>query len=232
MQGQRQIGFPALRSPVAAAAALALLLLAAGLAYWGYAGYKKRQVQETVLALVADATVRLRDALKAREPGAGDLERLEVQFKALGASAQRLAALDAWRDPALSDAAQQYVDEAHALLRRAVALQRAHDATLAGTNALTEHMRAARGRSSDWIREAIGLRQQMDRDYFDYRLAEGGMRKSLQTLPESRGRLAPLAAATPLIEEGPIAEAGVRLKGQAERLAQQVEAARVLPLPR
>lgn len=232
MQGQRQTSFPALRSPVAVAAALALVLLAAGLAYWGYAGYKKRQLQETVLSLVGDATVRMRDALTAREPGAGGLERLEVQFRALGAAAQRLSALDTWRDPALSDAAQQYVDEAHALLRRAVALQRAHDATLAGASALSEHIRGAHGRSSDWIREAIGLRQQMDRDYFDYRLADGGMRKSLQTLTESRRRLAPLAATTPLIEEGPIAEAGVRLKAEAERLAQQVEAARVLPLPR
>lgn len=214
------------------AAAAVLLLAIIGIAYWAYSDYKKRQLQDAVLALVTDATAQVRGALQAPDFHAGEPDRLESHFKALGSATQRLSGLEGWRNAPLADAAQQYLDEAHALLRRLMALQRARDAALGGVNAITEHIRAARGRSSDWIRDAIALRQQMDRDYFDYRLAEGGLQKSLQTLPEARSRLAPLAAATPLIDDRPIAEARSRLTAQSAQLARQVEAARILPAPR
>ncbi len=209
-----------------------LVLAALGLAWWGYSGYKKRELQGAVVALVTEATARVRDALQARESGAGELERLEDHFKALGAATQRLAQLDIWRNPPLGDAAQQYVDEAHALLRRLVAVQRAGDAVRADVNALSAHIGAARGRSSDWIGEAVALKQQMDRDFFDYRMAEGGLQKSFQTLPNARRQLAPLIAPVPLMDDGPFAYARTRLTEASAQLARQVEAARKLPLPR
>lgn len=214
------------------AGAAAVLLVLLGLAWWGYSGYKKRELQTAVVALVTDATARMRDALRAADTGAGTLERLEGHFKALGEASQRLAGLDGWRNPPLSDAAQQYVDEAHALLRRLIAEQRARDAVRSGMTALDEHLRAAHGRSSDWIREAIALKQQMDRDFFDYRVAEGGLRKSLQALPNARRQLAPLIAPAPLMDDRPLADASTRLTADSAQLAQQVEAARKLPLPR
>jgi len=174
----------------------------------------------------------VRDALQVRESGAGELERLEGHFKALTAAAQRFSGLDAWRNPRLSDAAQQYLDEAHALLRRRIAVQRGRDTVLADMNALSSHIHAARGRSSDWIREAVALKQLMDRDYFDYRLAEGGLQKSFQALPDARRQLAPLIAPVPLMEDGPFADARTQLTEASAQLARQVEAARKLPVPR
>lgn len=213
-------------------AAAVLLLAVIGIAYWGYSGYKQREMQAVVAALVADATSRLRDALQPRAAGAGALEPLEGQFKALAGIAQRLAQLETWRDPPLGEAAQQYVDEAHALLRRQLAVQRASDQLRIDLNALTEHIGTVGGRSSDWIREAVKLKQQLDRDFFDFRLAEGGLQKGLQALPDARRQLAPLLAATPLIEDGPLADARKRLDQASAQFAQQVEAARKLPVPR
>ena len=214
------------------AAAAVLVLAALGLAWWGYSAYKKRELQGAVVALVADATSRVRDALQVRESGAAELELLEGHFKTLTAATQRFSGLEPWRNPPLADAAQQYLDEAHALLRRRSAVQRSRDAVLADVTALSGHIHAARGRSSDWIREAVALKQQMDRDYFDYRLAEGGLQKSFQTLPNARRQLAPLIAPMPLMEDGPFVDARNRLTETSAQLAQQVEAARKLPLPR
>jgi hypothetical protein len=232
MQRQRKNSGGALRLPVAVAAIAAVLLLLAGLTWWGYSAHKKREMQAAVVTLVTAATARARDALRAREPGAGAIERLEAHFKSLSEAAQRIAALDGWRDAPLSEAARQYVDEVHALVRRLIARERAREAVLGGTEAISGHLRAARGRSGDWIREAIALRQQLDRDYFDYRMAEGGLEKSLRTLPEARQRLAPLVAGTPLLEDVPIAEERNRLATESAGLVRQVEAARSLPAPR
>ncbi len=213
-------------------AAAVVLLAVIGVAYWGHSGYKKREMRGAVAALVAEASSRLRDALQPRAAGADELERLEGHFKALASIAQRLSQLEIRRDPPLGEAAQQYVDEAHALLRRQLALQRASDKLRADLNALTEHIGAARVRSSDWIREAVALKQLMDRDFFDYRLAEGGLQKGLQALPDASRELAPLLAATPLIEDGLLADAHKRLDQASVQFTERVEAARKLPVPR
>ena len=221
-----------LRSPITIAAAAALLLVLLGLAYWGYSGYKKRELHGTVVALAADATARLRDALQLRGSGAGELERLEGHFKALSAATHRLSGLESWRNAPLTDAAQQYLDEAQALLRRRIAVQRTRDAVLADVNSLSEHLHAARGRSGGWIRDAVALKQQLERDFFDYRLAEGGLQKSFQAMPNARRQLAPLIAPALLMEDGPFTDARNRLTNASAQLAQQVEAARKLPAPR
>ena len=213
-------------------AAAVVLLAVIAIAYWGHSGYKKREMQGAVAALVADASSRLRDALQPSAAGADEPQRLEGHFKALAGIAQRLSQLEIQRDPPLGEAAQQYVDEAHALLRRQLAVQRASDKLRADLNALTEHIGAARARSSDWIREAVALKQQMDRDYFDYRLAEGGLQKGLQALPDASRELAPLLAATPLIEDGLLADARKRLHQASVQFTERVEAARKLPVPR
>lgn len=221
-----------LRSPIALVTAAVALLVLLAVAHWVYSGYKTREVQTIAAALVADATSRASDTLLPQASGAAELERLEGNFKALMAATLRLAGLEGWRDPPLTDAAQQYLDEVHALLRRQIAVLSSRQAVLADVELLAEHLRAARGRSSGWIREAVTLKQQLERDFFDFRLAAGGLQKSLQALLDARRELAPLLAATPLIEERRLAEARARLDETSAHLAREVEAARKLPVPR
>lgn len=224
--------FVRLRSPVALAALAALLLALLGLAYLGYSAYKKRELQASVLALVDLATARVAESLAPADSTADTLERLEAHLSALESANRRLAALEGWRDPPLAERAGRYLGEAQALLRRVVALRRGYATVLGALDALTGHIAAARWRSRDWIREALALKQAMERDYFEFRLVEGGLRKSLRSLPEARDQLAPLVAQTRLVEDGALSEAGERLDKSVTQLAARVDAARTLPVPR
>ena len=220
-----------LRSPVALAALAALLLALLGLADLGYSAFKRNELKTNVLALVDDATVRVNASLAMADPEPDTLERLNAHFSALGAADRRLAGLERWRDPPLAERAGRYLEEAQALLRRLIALRRGHEAVLADLGALASHIAAARWRSRDWIREALALKQALERDYFDLRLVEGGLRKSLRSLPEARDLLSPLVAPMKLVEDRALAETGARLDRSTVLLAAQVEAARTLPVP-
>jgi len=230
MQGQRKTVASPLRSTIAIA--VLALLAAASLAYWGYSAYQKRELQGVVVALVADATSRVRETLQLPQSGAEDLETLEGHFKALTAATQRLSGLDTWRDPPLSDGAEQYLGEVQALLRRQIAVRRGRDAVLADVSALAEHLLATRGRSSNWVGEAIARKQRLERDIFDYRLAAGGLEKSLKALPDARQRLAPLVAPMPLLEDRLLSDARARLSEATKQIEQRVAVAGELPSPR
>lgn len=218
-----------LRSPIAIATAAAVLVVLLALSYWGYAAYKKRELHGAVVALATDATSRARETLQLPESGAEVLETLEGHFKALAAATQRLSVLDTWRDPPLSDGAQQYLGEVQALLRRQIAVRRGRDAVLADVSALSEHLLATRGRSSNWVGEAVVRKQRLERDIFDYRLAAGGLEKSLKALPIAAQRLAPLVAPLPLLEDRLLSDARVRLSAATTQIEQRAAAAGELP---
>jgi septation ring formation regulator EzrA len=211
---------------------IAALALASALGYWGYSTYQTRLLRGTTSDLVREATQRANAALEERETGAGSLQRLERQFAEASAALQRLASLQGWRDPPLTAAAQRYLDEVEALLRRLIAVDRNQAALQAATQNLTDHVRAARGRSSAWIQDAVNLKREMDRAFFEYRLAAGGLQKSLQTLREARDPLAPLVPDVQLADERRIAEARERLDEAYARLQKETEAAGTLPAPR
>ncbi len=210
----------------------AALALAAALGYWAYATYQTRLVRGTTTDLVREATQRANAALQEREPGAESLQRLERAFADASAAVQRLAQLQGWRDPPFTAAAQRYLDEVEALLRRLVAVHRGEAAVRAAMSNLTAHVRAAQGRSSRWIQEAVLLKREMDRAFFDYRLAAGGLQKSLRTLREARTPLAPFVPDLQLADERRVAEARDRLDEAYARLQKETEAAGTLPAPR
>lgn len=214
------------------AAAVALLIVLGGLGWWGYAELKKRELQAALLALVSDATARVNEVLHPLDGSARGRERLDAHFRALQASSGRLAGLDLWRKAALASAAQRYLDEAHALLRRRIAEQRSAQAVRAAASALTAHVNRPRGRAPGWISHAVALKQALEREFFDWRIASGGLGKSLQTLGEARARLAPLVAPLPLVEDRVLAEARQRHAAEVAELERLVESARKLPEPR
>ena len=129
-------------------------------------------------------------------------------------------------------AADGYISEVHALLRRQMAAHRSRDAVHSDMKELAEHLRGAAGRSSAWIRQALALKQRLETNFFDYRLAAGGLEKSLRSLREARTELGPLVAPDLIIEETALANAAVRWVESSEKLSQAVEKTRSLPEPR
>ena len=72
----------------------------------------------------------------------------------------------------------------------------------------------------------------MEDDFFNYRFASGGLDKSFGALRETRKAFEPLGVNAAVVDELLIIEAQERVKGAAEQLANEVEKARKLPLPR
>ena len=215
----------AIRIAAASAALLALLALA----WWGYSAYKKREFQGAVVLLVSDSTARLKESLSLPAP---DAAMLAAHFKALESNSAALGGLNGSRDRPLHRAAEEYVSEAQATLRRQVAVHGNRDAVAAALRSLSGHIAAAGGRSEEWIREALARKKKLETAYFDYRLAVGGLEKSLDALRELRRRQTPIAVGGLLVDDDLLVEARARLLGSSERLGAEVEAARKLSLPR
>ena len=215
--------FIALATGVAAALAFA---------YWGYVAHQKRQLQQTALELVQDSTARLGEALGLLTAGPEARRTLESSFTALEADVRRLASQDASLNPPLVRAAEAYITDVHAILRRQLAAHQARDAVRADMAEIAEHLRSDRGRSEDWIRQALALKQRLERNFFDYRFAAGGLEKSFKSLRDSRAGFEPFKLPVVVIEERALAKANEQLLAASARLTPEVENARKLPLPR
>lgn len=220
------------RSPRRTGAVVALLIALTALAYWGYAVVQKRQLQGAVAQLVAEATQQADAALSWPFADLQSVRRLEDTRARADAAVQKLAALEGWRDPALATAAQRYLDEVQALLRRTLAAASASGALRADIDTLAAHLRGAQRRSSAWIGEAIAKKRDMERRFFDYRLAAGGLQKSFDALPEARAQIAAVPLSVPLVDPRRVEKARQALAAATEQLQREVEAARTLPEPR
>jgi len=205
------------------------LLIACAVAWWVYRGIQKRELQQEVVALVQDSTARLREALGLLTAGAEAPAKLEAHFTALERSVGKTQALNASIHPALVQAADAYVTDVHALLRRQLALHAGRDAVHVGIGEINNHLRAAGTRSPEWIRQALALDQRLEKSFFDYRFAAGGLEKSLRALEDTSRYLRTFVPAPAVIEEDPIVAAEKRLLELSTQIEQQVQNARKLP---
>jgi uncharacterized membrane protein YccC len=208
--------------------ALALAIVCA-VAWWAYRGIQKRELQQDVAALVNDSTARLREALGLLTAGAEARAKLEAHFTALEGSVGKTQALDASIYPALVQAADAYVTDVHALLRRQLALHAGRDAVRVDIGELNNHLRAAGTRSPEWIRQALALNQRLEKSFFDYRFAAGGLEKSLSALDDTSLKLRIFVPAAVVIEKNLLLAAEKHLREVSTQLEQQVESARKLP---
>lgn len=204
------------------------LAIACALAWWVHRATQKRALQQDVVALVQDSTARLREALELLTAGAEARAKLEAHFTALEGNVGKMQALDASVYPALVQAADAYVTDVHALLRRQLALHAGRDAVRVDIGELNSHLRAAGTRSEQWIHQALALNQRLDRSFFDYRFAAGGLEKSLGVLPDTSLRLRAFVPSAAVIEEDLIFAAEKSLLELSTQIEQQVKNARKL----
>jgi hypothetical protein len=206
-----------------------VLAIACAVALWAYRGIQKRELQQEVVALVQDSTARLRDALGLLTAGAEARAKLEAHFTALEGSVAKTQALNASIYPALVQAADAYITDVHALLRRQLALHAGRDTVRVDIGEINNHLRAAGTRSPEWIRQALALNQRLEKSFFDYRFAAGGLEKSLSALEDTSRYLRSFVPAAVVIEEDLIAASEKRLLELSTQIGQQVENARKLP---
>jgi len=211
------------------ALALALVL---GIGWWGYRAVKKSELQKTVLAVVQDSTLLLREALGLVAAGTEVRSRLEASFVTLQGNVRKVQTLDASLNPGLVRAADAYVTDVDAFLRRQLDTHKSRDAVRADMAELSDHLRAAGERSTAWISRALELKKRLERDFFDFRFASGGLDKSFDALRETRKAFEPLAVNAAVVDELLIVEAQERVKGASAQLANEVEKARQLPVAR
>jgi hypothetical protein len=205
------------------------LAIASTVAWWLYRAIQKRELQQDVVALAQDSTVRLRETLGLLAAGPEARPKLEAHFSVLEGSVGKTQALDRSLSPELVRAAHAYVTDVHALLRRQLALHAGRDAVHGDIGQINHHLRAAGNRSPAWIHHALVLNQRLQRSFFDYRLAAGGLEKSLDSLRDTGPMLRTLVPATVVIEEEPVSAARKRLLELSAQMEQQVAGARTLP---
>ena len=125
---------------------LAALLAASVFTYWGYGTYRKRDLQGTVVELVKDTSLRLRDALSI-EAGSQTADRPEIVRKLddhtleVDKQLMELRGKSASPDRALFDAADEYLQTARQLLREQASSHRYRIELSGSMQALVAHMR-------------------------------------------------------------------------------------------
>jgi hypothetical protein len=205
--------------------AVLVLAIASAAGWWAYQGKQKRVLQQDVLALVKDSTARLREAMELLPAGADARARLEPGFAAAKAGVEKLKASNVSLNPPLVFAADAYIADVQALLRRQLDMAGGRDAVRADIGAINEHLKGAGGRSQEWFNRAVALKQRLDKSYFDYRLAAGGVDKSLRALIDSRKGLEAQVPADLLVELKELHAARDKLLEVNAQLERQFEAA-------
>jgi hypothetical protein len=169
-------------------AAVAILLVALG-GWKAYSSYRLHSLRQAVAPQVQAADAKLHEALAATlEP---DPAQAEQAAAALEATAQdietRLAALralDAAPDPARVASAEEALDNAAALVRAQASVVRAGIAFEQARAALRAHMRSVGTRRGAWVSEAIGLKNRMDKAFFNYKFALDALKARLGDVPD------------------------------------------------
>lgn len=202
---------------VAIAAGAIAVVVAAGLAYMGYAAAQKRSQQRYVKELVVDTTDKLRQVLAASS--APDL---------VGPLDANLKEARAPRDPKLADAAEHYILGAREIARRRAEVERLSRRAAASRHALAAHMAHASHRGTGWLDQAIVLKKRVEEDHFNLGVELKALDELLFSLPEAEQALAPHVGREVLIDENLRVSARKQAQDELRRAADDLEHARRL----
>ena len=192
-------------------------VLAAGLAYLGFAAAQKRSQQRQVKALVVDTTEKLREVLVTRN-SPDVVAPLEANLKMAKAP----------RDPKLADAAESYIVSAREIARRRAQVDRLTRQAAASRQALAAHMAYAGHRNTAWLNEAIVLKKRVEDDHFSLGMELKALDELLSTLPAAEKTLEPHVGRAVLIDDGLRDSARKQTEDEMRRAADDLERARHL----
>jgi hypothetical protein len=208
----------------------AAIVIAAGLAYAGYAAYELRELRAQLADAVAAASDRLGEslALDVNEPAAGLAGKLEGKVAQTEAALQAIRLGPTRRATALAEAADAYLASVLEVLRRQAGIAKYRAQFIDDRKALAAHMAAAGSRSESWGAEAIRLRKRVDEDYFGYQLAVNSLGNMLAGLADARRQLLLQLPSAKVLAETDIAQARERSIAAAAAAKLELEQARQL----
>ena len=214
------------------ALAVAALLFASALGYWGLSAYRKAQQHKAVSALVTDASQRLESALALETEAMSassqqTVGKLDDQAQEVDRHVMELHDMGGGPNRALSGAADDFLLTVRQILRQQAASHRYRLQLAASETALREHMGAAGRRSGAWIDEAVRRKDRMERNYFDYRVSAEALDRLLAAYPGSREKMV-AQLGTPLLAEEAVEDARRRSAATLKRVSASVEQARQL----
>ena len=210
-------------------------IVAVGLGYWGYGTHKKRELNQTAVAALADASARMREALSIEAAPIADraqaAQKLEEHVAAMDRHLKGLQGLDTSRNRALADTADHYLFSVREILKKQADSHR-HRLLLADSlQALREHMRAD-NRTRAWVQQAVKAKERVNKDYRGYARAAEALGQFIETFPASQARIAPYVGASALIPDELTETARQSVLASARQAAAEVEKMDRMLLPR
>jgi hypothetical protein len=198
------------------------LVGAVGIAIAGGVGYllhkeaRQRGEARAVVTIVQETTVELERGLKM--PSQEALARIE----------DSLRVAQGWHDRELAQDTEPYLVGVREILRRRNDASRLEQQAARSRAALAAHMARAGGRDTPWIRAAMDLKKQVERDHFDLDVQLSALASLLGSLPEANKRLAPHVQASLLLEDSKRRNARDAVLAEAKRARDELDKARAL----
>ena len=144
-----------------------LIVLVLVLGVWVYKAYQKNSTRSAVLSSVKDTSKRLHASVTAPPGGRIDFD---AHARAIEAHAAGLRHRDTSAVRPLADTADDYLVTAREIVRRRAAMHGSHERLLESVEVLSRHVQNDRG-AADWTQQAVRLKQVIDRDMREYRIA-------------------------------------------------------------
>jgi hypothetical protein len=192
------------------------IAIAAGVGYMLHKEARQRSEARAVVTIVQETTVELERGLKM--PSQEAVDKIE----------ESLRVAQGWHDRELVQDTEPYLVGAREILRRRVDASRFEQKAAKSRAALAAHMSHAARRDTPWIRAAMELKRQVERDHFDLDVQLDALASLLGSLPEANKRLAPHVQASLLLEDSKRRNARDAVLAEAKRAREELDKARLL----
>ena len=196
--------------------AAAGLAIAAGVGYLLHKEARQRSESREAVTIVQETTVELERGLKMPSQ------------EAVGRVEGSLRVAQGWHSRELVQDTEPYLIGVREILRRRADASRLTQKAASSRAALAAHMSHAGRRDSPWIRAAMALKKQVERDHFDLDVQLNALADLLGSLPEANKRLAPHVQASLLLEESKRRNAREAVLAEAQRARDELDKARAL----
>ena len=196
--------------------AAACITIAASVGYLLHKEARQRSEARAVVSIVQETTVELQRGLKI--PSREALEKIEGSLRVA----------QSWSNTELVQATEPYLVGAREILRRRADASRLTQKAAASRAALAAHIARAPRRDTPWIRAAMDLKKQVERDHFDLDVQLNALADLLDTLPEANKRLTPHVQASLLLEDARRRDAREGVLAEAKRARVELDRARAL----